>query len=155
MTSIGSKELNEIQLQINTLQSKLNTIKEQVEAPQHLFPKPYHGHQYFYLDSDNTVESTVYLKGNSADEKRYALGTCFETRDEAQTFANHMAKSFWFNRKALEFKTEEPTTKYAAAYFETKWVLKRNASKIPTTVYLSEKDVTAFADYLNTNDIKP
>lgn len=120
----------ELQNKIDELEKQLTELKEELNKPESKVFKPKIGDIYYNIDSHGEVLSYIW-DDDCIDRLRYAIGNCFETREEAKfeverlkvitelkRFAKkHNEPIVWDNRRTVHYIAYDYLEKKVCIYF--------------------------------------
>ena len=132
----------------------LAQIEAEEESREQMFWTPELGEEFFYIDSDLLINSSVYRVCNSEGcESLIKSNNTYELRSDAEAVASHLRGAGWLTRMAIQFSNGYVWTNgydNCSVYFGgIGWdiaIYKRNNNG---GVYMSWAQALQFAEYLN------
>ena len=93
----------EIEKRITEMEQELDSLKAQLNEPEEKtgWEKPVWGQTYWFIDELGEVEGKDW-KDDELDEKRYACGNCFTSKELAENIARYTSLDLRIRRRIAE-----------------------------------------------------
>ena len=150
--------MSTIDEQIKELQDALTELQAKVNAKEvkPMFELPKKGDDYFAVNGIFNINNYIYGE-DSEDEKLMAVNNAFTSEAQAKACADHLARNFWFIRKAIEFAdgyevvAGDGAANYCVEFNHAgeAWELDYDMNFQRDSIYMTKESANEFCEWLN------